>query len=93
MIARILVMLVGLLSFLPITLLAHSWYPQECCNGIDCGPIESSRVQVTETGYVVDGLWKYDFKSARLSEDDHYHLCGAGRGVIPYCFFAPRGTT
>jgi hypothetical protein len=96
MIARILVILVGLLPFLPVTLLAHSWYPQECCNGRDCGPIDSSRVQVTETGYIVDGMWKYDFKAARLSEDNHYHLCQATTGMPlapPYCFFAPRGTT
>lgn len=73
-------------------ILAHSWYPNECCNGIDCYPIEDNRVKITPEGFVVDGHTAIPYDKARVSQDEHYHMCGT-MFWPPRCFFAPRGTT
>lgn len=74
-------------------MLAHSWYPPECCNGVDCAPLEDSRVEVTPDGYRIDGNILVLYKDARVSADEHYHTCWSDRSTKPRCFFAPRGTT
>ena len=30
---------------------AHDWYPQECCSGQDCEPIDESKITETAEGW------------------------------------------
>lgn len=74
--------------FLAAMLLAHDWYPFECCRGQDCHPVPCSEV---------DGLkWRsYAFPSIRPSPDGQCHVCihdsqPPFRGQ-PLCLFVPEG--
>lgn len=81
-----------ILLLLTSTAGAHSFYPQECCNGQDCSPIASSRVEISRDalgGYIVDREWKVDQNHVRSSPDGQYHACWTSRFRGPVCFFAP----
>lgn len=78
--------------------LAHSWYPQECCNGQDdCHVVEL--VKSDKEGFTVkDGMMEVIVPKTfphRNSEDGDYHLCydqAAWRiyhDFRPFCFFIP----
>jgi len=69
---------------------AHSWYPQNCCSGKDCAPLDSLRVKVTLQGYIIDGRHHVQHGQALWSPDENYHGCfPTWTGPIG-CFWAPR---
>ncbi|SCZ14566.1 hypothetical protein SAMN02927923_04563 [Microvirga guangxiensis] len=85
--------LIGLLLLGSSTALAHDWYPASCCSDKDCRALaEESGETVAETR---DGWQLWDGRGiargiARLSPDQHFHLCESpARKII--CFFAPPG--
>ena len=69
-------------------LLAHDWYPRECCNDHDCIQIPCGELG---TGATFQGK-----KPLRLekSPDGKCHICigGGGRGNF-YCAFIPEATS
>jgi hypothetical protein len=96
----------ALAAALPLGAAAHQaptgWsYDAWCCGGLDCQPIPSEQVDVTEEGFVVTipaeshanashdqrRLFRYD--EVRHSGDQNYHAC-----IIPYsqefrCLYVP----
>lgn len=83
---------------------AHDWYPQICCSGKDCAPIDAKYVTEGADGYHVnlpagahpmlktkgyDGVVPYT--SVKDSQDGAFHICLSYEGLNRYCFFAgPR---
>src|SRR5262249_19150431 len=62
---------------------AHSWYPKECCNDMDCAPVEAFSRLVSTTGgppqLVVTSrhgtaIVPHDFP-VRVSKDGRMHVC------------------
>ena len=84
-----------------ILLLAHSWYPEECCNQKDCYVVELVRYdnKPGDPGYIIkDGMVEVFIPKSfprRNSHDGDYHLCynqSAYRlyhDLQVYCFFIP----
>lgn len=104
-----------LLAWLPLALLlaagakpvlAHSWYPWECCSGVDCAPIQPATVRETPAGYVITvapgghPMWGKDksepltatvpYGQAKMSPDGQWHLCLNSAGAV-LCFYAIIG--
>lgn len=72
--------------------LAHEWYPTECCSGHDCKPIEESRVVANSVGYVVDGRFVVAYGEARRSQDGRYHGCFPNPDYLRCLFVPPLGS-
>jgi hypothetical protein len=73
-------------------MLAHSWYPQECCHDKDCHPIPCAELTVTSNG---DAMWKgvlyFSPSMLRDSLDGQCHVCveeGLNASIIPYPRYA-----
>lgn len=56
---------------------AHSWYPRECCSGLDCAPVE--KALVVPEGLIVTTVQGTVFIPAsfpyRESQDGQMHAC------------------
>jgi hypothetical protein len=86
------------LALLPVLLkssaaLAHDGYPASCCSDRDCHALlEENGETVTESA----GGWRLwagrviARGMARVSPDQHFHLCESPAKRI-ICFFAPPG--
>lgn len=79
------------------SVMAHDWYPQSCCGGHDCGPIDGSRVELgPQGGYIVDRKHVVSPQNVQTSQDGQFHACFTP--YVPYmpwslkirCFFAPK---
>jgi hypothetical protein len=75
--------------------LAHSWYPQRCCNEIDCVKIDSMKRQPDGSLLVIAGhitvIVPPNFP-AEPSQDGDAHICTYRdiRGAyLPRCLFVP----
>lgn len=81
---------------------AHSWYPEYCCSGKDCAPIDAKFVKERADGVHVNipvgahpMLKKQSYSavvpysSVKVSEDDRPHICLAYEGTSRFCFFMP----
>lgn len=86
-----------LLIPLTILLMAHSWYPNECCSGKDCKPIPCE--EITE---VSSNLMRYkdlEFKGPMIrdTKDNSCHICtyeyilNGTKLYMPRCIFVHRG--
>lgn len=73
---------------------AHSWYPQECCQGIECQPLPKDRVREVPGGWMIlDNDEFIPFSQARPSPDGQFHRCVKDFWVPnspTRCFFAPE---
>lgn len=68
-------------------LLAHSWYPPECCSDRDCHAVPHSEVRLVPGGYSYRGEFIPEAK-ARIGKDADYHVCFYPEGKL-ICFFKP----
>jgi hypothetical protein len=73
---------------LAATLLAHDWYPKECCSDHDCRPVSCTEV--------VEHEWQgHRFNSSRPSPDGKCHVCIYQPSGYPspryLCIFTPEG--
>lgn len=90
------------LSTTPV--MAHDWYPIECCSGQDCAPIPDTAVAVLPDGsyrvvlkpgdhplvmYEISRVFRATDRGLRWSHDAGYHACVAGGSIL--CFFIPGG--
>lgn len=86
--------LIGVATFLAlffvlvVTVAAHSWYPAECCSGIDCDVLLDERVHSAPGGYLVDGKHFIAQSAVRKSPDEHFHGCFPSKDKMG-CFWAP----
>jgi hypothetical protein len=80
-------------------MLAHSWYPRECCHEKDCLPVPCAELSYQDK----DVVWrKHVYFSGRMireSNDGNCHGCvekGLNASTIPYvplCVFVPQATS
>jgi len=73
-------------------LLAHSWYPSECCSERDCYPINCSEVKKIDGGYNYKGIF-FANSQVKQTPDEHVgcHACSSfGERQYGYCLFLPR---
>lgn len=81
---------------------AHDWYPQICCSGRDCAPVDEKFISEKADGYHVNlpagshpMLKKQGYSaiipytSAKDSPDGRPHICLAYEGTSRFCFFMP----
>lgn len=78
---------------LVLMILAHSWYPSECCSDGHCAPVPGQQVSIETDGYVVtykDPTKVYHVPKylVKPSPDGQYHLCVFNG--YPRCFFTPQ---
>lgn len=75
-------------------ILAHSWYPPECCSDSDCKPVPCHEIVETNEGYkyYAPELNKditFSKEQERPSQDGKCHVC-----YMPfksYCIFTLQG--
>ena len=60
-----------------IIILAHSWYPPECCSGIDCKPVSCEDLEQLNDGKVLYKPGGYTFAKSQVSpsQDANCHVC------------------
>jgi len=62
---------------LELLILAHSWYPADCCSGEDCRPVPASDLRELDKGewlYIPLAL-VYQKRQVFPSQDSNYHVC------------------
>lgn len=76
-------------KILLVIILAHSWYPVECCSDGDCREVPCSEMNL-ETGE-----WQGKLpRSKRASQDGKCHVCVGSGGLGPfYCVFVPEANS
>ena len=77
-------------------MLAHSWYPQECCHDNDCHPVPCAELSYRDK----DVVWRkhiyFSGPMIRELNDGNCHVCveeGLSASIIPYvplCVFVPK---
>lgn len=74
---------------LALWLLAHSWYPQECCHDKDCRPVPCAEITRTSAGLKWHELTFT--KAPGVSPDGECHICLFNGNLL--CVFTPVGLT
>jgi hypothetical protein len=76
-------------------ILAHLWYPPDCCGGNDdhgdCRPVPCKEISKYSDGLVWHRLY-FDEKHRRVSPDTQCHVC-ARNDAYPFCVFIPEATS
>jgi hypothetical protein len=70
-------------------LLAHDWYPPDCCGHRDCHPISCKDVMIDGAGYKVYGV-HVEGSEVRPSLDEQCHWCQA---YATKCLFLPKANS
>jgi hypothetical protein len=66
-------------------LLAHSWYPSECCNGADCRPVPCDQLAIDGSS----AKWgNGPARQLRVSPDGDCHVCMHNEATL--CIFVPE---
>jgi hypothetical protein len=82
------------LKLLSAIVLAHSWYPQECCSDRDCRSVPCESIREDGGGIVSyqspEGT-EYRFIRVKPSLDNQCHVC-IGQAGGAYCAFIQLGT-
>lgn len=73
-------------ALLAAVILAHSWYPYECCSDRDCHPVKS--VKEVPNGYQAEGIF-FPKSLAKPSQDGDFHVCYNPATKKPLCIFIP----
>lgn len=62
--------------FLSTAVMAHEWYPPECCSGNDCRLARQDEIVEAPGGWrVVPTGEFFTYKAARPSPDGKFHRC------------------
>ena len=78
---------------LSFVVMAHSWYPEDCCNGNamngDCHPVSCGEIEDRKDGSVQYRGSNFSGPMIRPSEDGDCHACIGyyQRTPIPHCIF------
>ena len=69
---------------------SHSWYPMECCSGVDCRPVDQREIGESGADYTYKGL-RFPKAQSKPSPDHQYHICTPVFMGKPYirCLYRP----
>ena len=78
--------------------LAHSWYPKDCCHDKDCHPVPCAEIHVEPDGSVRFGRVYFPRNMIHESRDAYCHVCTSfpnaeNLNQIPQCVFVPQATS
>ena len=78
------------------TAYAHSWYPWECCSGMDCAPVEKFSMTPNNEWMLTSKHGTVIIPAQmkrRESKDNRFHVCmRKAEGItMPLCVFVPPG--
>jgi len=73
------------MKLLVCAMLAHLWYPPECCTEEHCRPVPCDQITKAGGDFVYDGMI-FSGEQVRPSLDAQCHACFS-EGKIPYCLF------
>jgi len=78
------------------TLLVHSWYESECCDGGDCHPVPCEELGRDAHDNVTFDDYRFRGTQIRPSKDAHCHVCFHDYygGIMrrPICVYVQNGT-
>lgn len=74
-------------------LLAHEWYPKDCCEDGHCKPVPCTEFREDPTSpHLIFHGEHFAFKrDIRESPDDQCHACESPTAERMYCIFMPKG--
>src|SRR4249920_688679 len=61
-------------TLLAATLLAHEWYPRECCSDMDCQQVPCNEIYLSGGNYHYKSF-SWPTNQLRTSPDGHCHVC------------------
>ena len=72
-------------------ILAHSWYPWECCHDQHCHPVPCELIKANALGLSWNGITFTEPMIKNLL-DEHCHVCVdvVGKYRYRYCVFVPK---
>jgi len=72
-------------------ILAHSWYPWECCHDQHCHPVPCDSIKASALGLSWNGI-TFTEPMIKDSLDQQCHVCVevVGKFRYPYCVFVPK---
>lgn len=80
-------------TLLAAVILAHSWYPHECCSDQDCRPVPCA--DLTEhpqlPHLLMHGAHHIHKNEVRVSPDGQCHVCESITSAKMYCAWQPLG--
>ncbi|WP_157113122.1 hypothetical protein [Bradyrhizobium embrapense] len=76
-------------------ILAHSWYPPECCSDGDCRavPCEQISTDPRAPGQIVYGDHAAGKEEIRQSPDGQCHVCARPSSWKMFCVWMPKDLT
>ena len=60
--------------FLSSSAIAHSWYPPECCSGLDCKPVAGEKLVENAKGIIYEGV-QFTPNMIKPTQDKDCHVC------------------
>jgi hypothetical protein len=83
-----------LACFAAATLLAHSWYPPDCCGDGDCHPVPCREISKAKNNYWVWQGYYFTQPQHHFSPDGACHVCLDRKyplmgTLVPRCIFTP----
>lgn len=73
------------------SVLAHSWYPTECCSDKDCKPIPCESIGEDAKGNLTYNGFTFTKDKEHPSKDSSCHVC-IFNGNAPICIFTIQGS-
>lgn len=81
-----------MLYIFAVIVLAHDWYPHECCKDGTCRPIPCSELREHPTKpYLMRGDDWIEKSEVRASPDGQCHTCDVSEAGRMYCVWVPKG--
>ena len=78
--------------FIKAYLLAHSWYPLECCSEKDCQPVAcKDLLEQADGSFLYQGM-KFTKDMIKPSLDQFCHVCFLEGAKTPLCIFIQLST-
>lgn len=79
-------------ALLCAAVIAHLWYPTDCCGGNECRPIPCDQLDQQLDGSVTYLGMKFKGSMVRSSLDAQCHVCYDKNRMWPYCVFMQNNT-
>jgi len=75
------------MKLLVALILAHSWYPERCCQNENCHRVPCDEITILSDG---SGMWNnltVKPENALSTQDGYCHICTSHSDRVLYCVF------